>query len=55
MKQFQHKKNMNRNKKKQARILRNQLPLPVHAKFEQRDGYKTLFFELDDEVMEQFK
>lgn len=42
-------------KKKQARILRNQLPLPVHAKFEQRDGYKTLFFELDDEVMEQFK
>ena len=42
-------------KKKQAKVLRHQLPLPVHAKIEQRDGYKTLLFELDKEVMERVK
>ena len=37
-------------KKKHTKILRNELPLPVHAKFVEKDGYTTLFFELDEEV-----
>lgn len=38
-------------KKKMAKVLREKLPLPVHAKFLEKDGYTTLLFELDDEVM----
>ena len=37
--------------KKKAKTLRNQLPLPIHAIFAERDGYTTLFFEVDDEVL----
>lgn len=34
--------------KKMAKTLRHQLPLPVHAHFAERDGFTTLFFELDE-------
>ena len=34
-------------KKKEAKVLRDQLPVPVHAIFAERDGYTTLFFEVD--------
>ena len=36
--------------KKDAKKLRDELPLPVHPLFVERDGYTTLFFELDPEV-----
>ena len=37
--------------KKAAKTLRNQLPIPVHAIFAERDGYTTLFFEVDEGVV----
>ena len=36
-------------KKKKANELRDKLPLPVHAIFVERDGFTTMFFELDKE------
>ena len=33
--------------KKAAKKLRHELPLPVHPLFAERDGFTTLFFELD--------
>lgn len=42
-------------KKKHVKKLRNELPIPVHALFFEREGYTTLFFEVDDEVMAQFE
>ncbi len=35
-------------KKKQARMLRDKLPIPVHAIFAERDGFTTIFFEVDE-------
>jgi uncharacterized OB-fold protein len=35
-------------KKKEAKALREKLPLPVHAYFADKEGYTTLFFELDE-------
>jgi uncharacterized OB-fold protein len=35
-------------KKKEAKALREHLPLPVHAYFADKEGYTTLFFELDE-------
>lgn len=35
-------------KKKRAELL-EKMPVPVHAKIVQRDGYKTVIFELDKE------
>ncbi len=37
--------------KKQAKTLRNELPLPIHAIFAERDGFTTLFFEVDEGVV----
>ena len=37
-------------KKKQAKLLRDRLPIPVHAFFSDRDGFTTLFFEVDEDV-----
>lgn len=34
--------------KKKKKELADKLPVPVHAKIVQRDGYKTVFFELED-------
>ena len=34
--------------KKNAKKLRPLLPLPVHPLFAQRDGFTTLFFEIDE-------
>ena len=34
-------------KKKEAKELREMLPLPVHPYFAEKDGYTTLFFELE--------
>lgn len=36
---------------KKAKKLRDKLPLPVHAKFIPMDGYTTLMFEIDDDVV----
>lgn len=36
-------------KKKTAKALRDKLPLPVHPYFAEKDGYTTLFFELEKE------
>lgn len=35
-------------KRKKLKKLREQLPLPVHALFAERDGFTTLFYELDE-------
>lgn len=40
-------------KKKQAKRLRDMLPIPVHPYFSDRDGFTTLFFEVDEEVLKQ--
>ena len=37
--------------KKQAKTLRNELPVPIHAIFAERDGFTTLFFEVDEGVV----
>lgn len=37
-------------KRKMARKLRDQLPVPVHALYAERDGFTTVFFELDEDV-----
>lgn len=33
--------------RKSAKVLREKLPLPVHPIFVERDGFTTMFFELD--------
>ncbi len=38
--------------KKKAKTLRHQLPIPIHAIFAERDGFTTLFFEVDDGVVQ---
>ncbi len=38
-----------------ADALRERLPVPVHAKFIPMDGYTTLMFEVDDDVVEEAK
>lgn len=38
-------------KRKMAKVLRDQLPVPVHALFAERDGFTTVFFELDEQVV----
>ncbi len=35
-------------KRKQAKLLRDKLPIPVHAIFAERDGFTTVFFEVDE-------
>lgn len=35
--------------KKKAKKLRNELPIPVHAIFVERDGFTTMFFEVEEE------
>ncbi len=35
-------------KRKMAKKLRDQLPVPVHALYVEREGFTTVFFELDD-------
>lgn len=37
--------------KKMAKTLREQLPLPVHPVFAEKDGYTTLYFELDEDAV----
>jgi uncharacterized OB-fold protein len=41
--------------KKAAKKLRFELPLPVHPLFAERDGFTTLFFELDEPVEDKKK
>ena len=37
--------------KKQQKVMREKLPLRVHPLFAERDGYTTLFFEVDQDQM----
>lgn len=36
---------------KNAKKIRGKLPVPVHPKFIQMDGYTTLMFEVDEEAL----
>lgn len=36
--------------RKTAKKMRQHLPIPVHALFAERDGFTTLFFEIDENV-----
>ncbi len=39
--------------RKKAKEWRNQLPLPVHALFAEKDGFTTLFWQVDEDAMQE--
>ena len=40
-------------KKKQAKIIRDKLPVGIHAIFQERDGFTTLFWAVNDDELQE--